>query len=107
MREVVRDNWQKFKNGKVDLIVAAMTTDTAIKLAQNAEAKFDLLVTRPNKYPVTETRSGLSPPFSSITTMRICTSGLSRRLRSLPLGLGLQPMPRVKHISTSGRSSLA
>jgi len=42
MREVVRDNWQKFKNGKVDLIVAAMTTDTAIKLAQNAEAKFDL-----------------------------------------------------------------
>ncbi|KAI4953212.1 hypothetical protein J4E86_006753 [Alternaria arbusti] len=54
MREVVRDNWQKYKSGKVDLIVAAMTTDTAIKLAQSAEAKFDLLVTRPKKYPVTE-----------------------------------------------------
>lgn len=54
MREVVRDNWQKCKSGKVDLIVAAMTTDTAIKLAQNTEAKFDLLVTRPKKYPVTE-----------------------------------------------------
>jgi hypothetical protein len=54
MREVVRENWQKYRSGKVDLVVAAMTTDTAIKLAQNAEAKFDLLVTRPKKYPVSE-----------------------------------------------------
>jgi hypothetical protein len=54
MREVVRENWQKYRSGKVDLVVAAVTTDTAIKLAQNAEAKFDLLVTRPTKYPVWE-----------------------------------------------------
>jgi hypothetical protein len=31
-----------------------MTTDTAIKLAQGTEAKFDLLVTRPKKYSQTE-----------------------------------------------------
>lgn len=56
MREVVRENWQKYKSGKVDLVVAAMTTDTAIKLAQNAEAKFDfdLLITRPKKYAVAQ-----------------------------------------------------
>jgi hypothetical protein len=33
MREVVRENWQKYRSGEVDLVVAAMTTDTAIKLA--------------------------------------------------------------------------
>ncbi|KAL1801524.1 hypothetical protein ACET3X_001866 [Alternaria dauci] len=54
MREVVRENWQKYKSGEVDLAVAAMNTDTAIKLAQNGEAKFDLLVPRPQKYPVSE-----------------------------------------------------
>jgi hypothetical protein len=54
MREVVRENWQKYRSGEVDLVVAAMTTDTAIKLAQGAEAKFDLLVTRPKKYSQAE-----------------------------------------------------
>ncbi|RYO72026.1 hypothetical protein AA0113_g1766 [Alternaria arborescens] len=54
MREVVRENWQKYKSGKVDLVVAAMTTDTATKLAQGTEAKFDLLVTRPKKYSQTK-----------------------------------------------------
>ncbi|CAN9135973.1 unnamed protein product [Alternaria sp. RS040] len=46
MREVVRENWEKYKSGEVDLVVAAMTTDTAIKLAQGAEAKFDLRTLR-------------------------------------------------------------
>ena len=54
MREVVCENWQKYRSGEVDLVVAAMTTDTAIKLAQGAEAKFDLLVTRPKKYSQAE-----------------------------------------------------
>jgi hypothetical protein len=35
----------------VDLIVAAMTTDMAIRLAQKAEAEFDLVVKRPKLYP--------------------------------------------------------
>jgi hypothetical protein len=49
MRDVAREKWQQYKSGKIDLIVAAMTTHTAVKLVQNAEAKFDLLVTRPNR----------------------------------------------------------
>jgi hypothetical protein len=53
-REVVRENWQKYKSGRVDLVAAAMTTDIAIKLAQGTEAKFDLLVTQPKKYSQTE-----------------------------------------------------
>ncbi|KAF2123222.1 hypothetical protein BDV96DRAFT_593660 [Lophiotrema nucula] len=51
MGTVVRGNWQKYRNGDIDLIVAAMVTDTAIQLAQKAEAEFDLVVPRSTKYP--------------------------------------------------------
>ncbi|KAF2437331.1 hypothetical protein P171DRAFT_400010, partial [Karstenula rhodostoma CBS 690.94] len=54
MRKTVLETWNKYKDGKVDLIVAAMATDTAIKLAQKAEAQFELLVTRPTSYPANE-----------------------------------------------------
>ncbi|KAF2645390.1 hypothetical protein P280DRAFT_441828 [Massarina eburnea CBS 473.64] len=54
MRDVVRDSWEEYKNGNIDLIVAAMVTDTAIKLAQKAEAQLDLTVSRPTKYPASQ-----------------------------------------------------
>ncbi|KAF1847641.1 uncharacterized protein K460DRAFT_281363 [Cucurbitaria berberidis CBS 394.84] len=51
MRDAACAQWEKYKNDEVDLIVAAMTTDMAIKLAQRAEAEFDLVVKRPKSYP--------------------------------------------------------
>lgn len=51
LREVACENWKKFHDGEIDLIAAAMVTDTAIKLAQKAEAEFDLVIERPKKYP--------------------------------------------------------
>ncbi|KAF2251706.1 hypothetical protein BU26DRAFT_451587, partial [Trematosphaeria pertusa] len=51
MHGVACEQWKKYKSGEVDLIVAAMVTDAAIKLAQRAEAEFDLVVVhRPQKY---------------------------------------------------------
>jgi hypothetical protein len=43
--------WSRYKLKETDLIVAAMTTDTAIKLAQKAEAEFELMVSRPKRIP--------------------------------------------------------
>jgi hypothetical protein len=53
IRTVACEQWKKYKDKQVDLIVAAMTTDTTVKLAQKAEAEFDLVVLRPKKYPTT------------------------------------------------------
>jgi hypothetical protein len=53
MRDAACAQWEKYKRNEViDLIVAAMTTDTAIRLAQKAEAEFDLVVKRPKMCPV-------------------------------------------------------
>ncbi|KAF2868870.1 hypothetical protein BDV95DRAFT_596572 [Massariosphaeria phaeospora] len=48
LRDIASETWLKYKQGEVDLVVAAMVTDTAIKLAQRAEAEFDTVVERPN-----------------------------------------------------------
>ncbi|PVI05794.1 hypothetical protein DM02DRAFT_71331 [Periconia macrospinosa] len=61
MREIVRKSWSNYKDGTVDLIVAAMVTDTAIKLAQKSEAEFELLVTRPKQWPVAKYPVGTLP----------------------------------------------
>ncbi|KAH7088848.1 hypothetical protein FB567DRAFT_578634 [Paraphoma chrysanthemicola] len=53
IREIACDQWRLYKAGKVDLIVAAMTTDMTVRLVQKAEAEFDLVVKRPKQYPTT------------------------------------------------------
>jgi hypothetical protein len=47
MIDVACAQWRKYKDGEIDLIVASMTTDVAIKSAQRVETEFDLAVDRP------------------------------------------------------------
>lgn len=47
IRNTASVQWKKYKANEVDLIVAAMSTDIAIRLAQKAEADFDMAVQRP------------------------------------------------------------
>lgn len=61
MEEIVREHWQKYNASQVDLMVAAMVTDTALKLAQNAEAQFDFVIQRPAKYPASQFPLGSLP----------------------------------------------
>ena len=106
MREVVCENWQKYRSGEVDLVVAAMTTDTAIKLAQGAEAKFDLSVTRTKKYSQTQYPVWTLPAvlfYNNHEDMHQCPL---EEMRSLLPSLELQPMPRVKRTLTFGQCSL-
>lgn len=50
MSDAACAQWKKYENNEIDLVVAAMTTDTAIKLAQRPEIEFDLVVKRPKSY---------------------------------------------------------
>jgi hypothetical protein len=52
LRNVACAQWERYKLKDTDLIVAAITADTAIKLAQKVEAEFELLVSRPKQFPV-------------------------------------------------------
>jgi hypothetical protein len=46
-----RIKWHARAEDELDLIVASMTTNVTIKLAQRAESEFDLVVARPKSYP--------------------------------------------------------
>ncbi|CAI6331853.1 unnamed protein product [Periconia digitata] len=73
LRKIVRESWSNYKDGKVDLTVAAMVTDTAIRLAQKSEAEFELRVTRPEKWPVEKFPIATFPAilfYNSHDTMR-------------------------------------
>jgi hypothetical protein len=59
IRDAACAQWINYKNNEIDLIVAAMTSNTSIRLVQKAEAEFDLVVKRPKKYPQTPVQSGL------------------------------------------------
>ena len=51
-RDVVREMWRRYQNATVDIIVATCVTEEAVKFAKQAEVEFDLVVSRPKKYPV-------------------------------------------------------
>ncbi|KAJ4288582.1 hypothetical protein N0V90_011819 [Kalmusia sp. IMI 367209] len=52
LREVVCGNWRKCKNGEIDIAVAAMITDSAIKLVRKAEMEMKVIMPQPKNRPV-------------------------------------------------------
>lgn len=80
--------WKKYNADEFDLIVASMIIDTAISLAQKAEADFDLSVTRLKRYradthPVWILLYVLAKPSKS-DTRPITQNSITRSLSSGP-----------------------
>ncbi|KAI8963497.1 hypothetical protein F5Y11DRAFT_356297 [Daldinia sp. FL1419] len=51
VRSWVRESWQAYSRGEVDLVVPSLLTNTAIQLVRKAENEMDFLIDRPKKYP--------------------------------------------------------
>ncbi|KAF1976076.1 hypothetical protein BU23DRAFT_631418 [Bimuria novae-zelandiae CBS 107.79] len=50
LQDVVQEAWFRWQNFNIDLIAAALLTNTVIDLVRHAESEFDLLLKRPSKY---------------------------------------------------------
>lgn len=51
---IVRQYWQDFKDGEIDLVMASMGTRMAIDLIRRSEVELDVHITRPKRFPETK-----------------------------------------------------
>jgi hypothetical protein len=50
----VLNTWMMYVRGHCSLVVASLSTNTAIELVRQAESRFDLFLERPSKYPASK-----------------------------------------------------
>ncbi|KAF2658695.1 hypothetical protein K491DRAFT_766560 [Lophiostoma macrostomum CBS 122681] len=103
MLQVVLETWAKYKTGETDYIVSAMVADTAIRLALNAEAEFDLIVTRPTKYPANDAEIGSDPQQQPQSTFWPTYTGLRLYLNRIN---EVGPNSNIPTIDTGDMKSL-